>query len=365
MSSGARAEQIVKIGYAGPLTGEIAHIGKDSEAGVQLAIDEANQQNIRIKGDTVRFVLDSQDDRADPKTAVTVAQKLVDDHVIGLVGHLNSGATLAASKVYAEAGVAQISPSSTNPLFTRQNLKTAFRTIGDDRDVVDTLIAYLVERMNVKKIAVVDDRTAYGQTFGDAVVESLSKRGITPVGRDYVTDHTVDFRGVLTGLKSKQPQVIVYAGVDAQGGPMRKQMVSLGMKNVVLAGCTIETDKFIELAGKDAAEGTISSESGYPLGKLPQGAQFEQQFAKYGKPVLYAPYAYDAARAIIKAAQIANSTSPKDITKALHEVKFDGVTGEISFDKKGDLRTAHVSLFQVKGGKWDSIETIAVTDRKE
>lgn len=361
----AWADQIVKIGYAGPTTGTIAHIGKDSEWGVRLAIDEANQQNVIVKGERVRFEVDAQDDMADPKTAVTVAQKLIDDHVVGVVGHVNSGATLAASKVYATAGIPQISPSSTNPLFTRQGLKTAFRTIGDDRDVADTLAAYVVEKLQAKRVVVVDDRTAYGQTFGDAVVERLTKRGVTPVGREYVTDHTVDFRGVLTGLKARQPQVLIYAGVDAQAGPMRKQMVSLGMKDVTFAGCTIETDRFIQLAGYDAAEGSISSESGYPLGKLPKGDEFMKRFAKYGKPVLFSPYAYDATRAIIEAIQLANSTAPADVTVALHKVRFDGITGEISFDDKGDLRTSHVSLFKADGGKWDAIETVSVADRKE
>ncbi|WP_321792409.1 branched-chain amino acid ABC transporter substrate-binding protein [Burkholderia pyrrocinia] len=360
-----QADQIVKIGFAGPTTGTIAHIGKDSEWGVRLAIDEANQQNVIVKGERVRFEVDAQDDMADPKTAVTVAQKLIDDHIVGVVGHINSGATLAASKIYAAAGVPQISPSSTNPLFTRQGLKTAFRTIGDDRDVADTLAGYVIEKMQAKRVVVVDDRTAYGQTFGDAIVERLTKRGVTPVGREYVTDHTVDFRGVLTGVKAKQPQVLIYAGVDAQAGPMRKQMVSLGMKDVMLASCTIETDRFIQLAGYEAAEGSISSESGYPLGGLPKGDEFMKRFAKYGKPVLFSPYAYDATWAIVKAIQIANSTAPTDITAALHKVRFDGITGEISFDDKGDLRTAHVSLFKERGGKWDAIETVSVGDRKE
>ena len=215
-ASGAFADQVVKIGYAGPLTGAIAHIGKDSQYGAQLAIDEANEQNIKIKGESVQFVLDVQDDQGDPKTAVTVAQKLVDDHIVGLVGHINSGATLATSKVYSDAGIAQISPSSTNPMFTRQRMKTTFRTIGDDRDVADALVGYVVDTLKAKQVVVVDDRTAFGQAFSDAAVESLARRGITPVGREYTTDQAVDFRGILTNLKSKQPQVLIYGGVDAQ-----------------------------------------------------------------------------------------------------------------------------------------------------
>jgi len=362
-ASGAFADQVVKIGYAGPLTGAIAHIGKDSQYGAQLAIDEANEQNIKIKGESVQFVLDVQDDQGDPKTAVTVAQKLVDDHIVGLVGHINSGATLATSKVYSDAGIAQISPSSTNPMFTRQRMKTTFRTIGDDRDVADALVGYVVDTLKAKQVVVVDDRTAFGQAFSDAAVESLARRGITPVGREYTTDQAVDFRGILTNLKSKQPQVLIYGGVDAQAGPMRRQMTSLGMSGTVFASCTIETDKFVQLAGVEAAEGSISSESGYPISQLPNGAAFEKRFAKYGKPVLYSPYAYDAAWALIKAMQLANSTAPADILAALHKVSFNGVSGEVSFDQKGDLRTSHVSLFKESKGTWNPVGTVEVKSR--
>ncbi|MFL9933922.1 branched-chain amino acid ABC transporter substrate-binding protein [Paraburkholderia sp. RL18-103-BIB-C] len=362
-TSSAFADQVVKIGYAGPLTGAIAHIGKDSQYGAQLAIDEANEQNIRIKGESVKFVLDVQDDQGDPKTAVTVAQKLVDDHVVGLVGHINSGATLATSKVYSDAGIAQISPSSTNPQFTRQGMKTTFRTIGDDRDVADALVSYVVDNLKAKQIVVVDDRTAFGQAFSDAAVESLARRGITPAGREYTTDQSVDFRGILTNLKSNQPQVLIYGGVDAQAGPMRRQMTSLGMSGTVFASCTIETGKFVQLAGVEAAEGSISSESGYPISQLPSGEEFTKRFAKYGKPVLYSPYAYDAAWALIKAMQLANSTTPADILVALHKISFNGVSGEVSFDQKGDLRTSHVSLFKESKDKWNPIDMVAVKGR--
>ncbi|MFL9863486.1 branched-chain amino acid ABC transporter substrate-binding protein [Paraburkholderia fungorum] len=358
----AMAQQMVKIGYAGPMTGPVAQIGKDGESGVRLAIEEANARNIRIGGQPVRFELESQDDMGDPKTATTVAQKLVDDGVVGVIGHLNSGATLPASKIYSDAGMPEISPASTNSQYTRQGFKTAFRVIGDDHDVVKVLVTYVLERMGAKRIAVVDDRSAYGQSFSDDVIEQLKAKNVSPVGRQYVTTQAVDFRGILTELKSHNPDVLIYAGVDAQAGPMRKQMVGLGMGKTLIAGCAIETDKFIDLAGGPAnADSNISSESGYALDAMPKGKEFESRFAKYGKPVLYSPYAYDATWALIKAMQAANSVKRPDVLTALRKVSFDGVTGQISFDDKGDLQVARATIFKVVDGHWKGVETVVVS----
>jgi branched-chain amino acid transport system substrate-binding protein len=360
--STATAQQVVKIGYAGPMTGPVAQIGKDGENGVRLAIDEANTSNIRIGGQPVRFELESQDDMGDPKTATTVAQKLVDSGVVGVIGHLNSGATLPASKIYSDAGVPEISPASTNSQYTRQGFKTAYRVIGDDHDVVKVLVTYVLDKMHAKRIAVVDDRSAYGQSFADDVVEQLKAKDITPVDRQYVTTQTIDFRGILTALKSHNPDVLIYAGVDAQAGPMRKQMVGLGMGKTLIAGCAIETDKFVELAGGPAnADGNISSESGFALDAMPKGKEFATKFAKYGKPVLYSPYAYDATWALIKAMQASNSVKRADIQTSLRKVSFDGITGQISFDGKGDLQIARVTIFKVIDGHWKGVESLPVS----
>ncbi len=357
-TSQAMAEKVVKIGYAGPLTGSVAHLGKDAENGVRVAIDEANQQKISIGGEPVRFVLDSLDDQADPKTAVLVAQRLVDDGIAGMVGHLTSGATVPSSRVYASAGVPQISPSATNPLLTRQGFATAFRVIGDDQDVGAVVANYALDTLHAKRIAVIDDRTAYGQGLADAVVARLSERGVKPVAREFTNDSAVDFRGILTSIKRKNADIIVYGGVDAQAGPMRKQMSALGL-DAKLFGAAIETDHFIELAGAPA-EGTYSAESGFPLSKMPQAAAFERKYTAYGKPLLYSPYAYDATWALIRAMQAANSTNPHDYLAALKKIDFEGVTGRIAFDAKGDLRAARVSIYQAQQGQFVPVTTVGV-----
>ncbi|MEC5408622.1 branched-chain amino acid ABC transporter substrate-binding protein [Paraburkholderia sp. MPAMCS5] len=355
----ANADQTVTIGFSGSLTGPVAHIGKDAENGARLAIQEANDAGIKIKGESVHFALDAEDDAADPKTAVAVAQKFVDQKLNGVVGPLSSGAALPASKVYANAGIPQISPSATNPTLTRQGFATAFRVIGDDSYVGKVIAQYMAKIKGYKRIAVVDDRTAYGQGLADVVAAELKANGVDVVDREYVSDKIIDFRGVLTAIKSKDAQAVFYGGVDSQAGPLRKQMTSLAV-NIPLVGSSISTEKFIQLAGNAAAQGTVSAESGQPVSALPNGRAFQERFKKYGPVVLYAPYTYDATWALIKAMKTADSTVPKDYLPALHKISFDGVTGKISFDENGDLRAANVTLYQVNGDKYVVFKTVSL-----
>jgi branched-chain amino acid transport system substrate-binding protein len=300
--------------------------------------------------------MDSEDDQGDPKTAVTVAQKLVDANVSGVIGHINSGATLPASKVYSTAGIPQISPSATNSELTRQGFTTAYRVIGSDAYVGRVVAQYLTKTKGLKRIAVVDDRTAYGQGLADEVTQELKADGAEVVDREFVTANSVDFRSILTNIKAKNAQAIFYGGTDAQGGPMRKQMSSLAM-TIPLVGSGLETDNFVNLAGASAAEGTLSAEPGEPLDKLPRGKEFEAKFAKYGSVVIFAPNAYDATWALINAMKLANSTVPQDYSPALKKIDFQGVTGRIAFDKNGDLRTAAVTLYEAKSGHFVPVET--------
>lgn len=359
MTATAHADPTVTIGYAGPLTGQIAHVGKDAENGARLAIDDANAANIEIKGTPVHFVLEAGDDGADPKTAVTIAQKFVDEKVSGVVGHITSGATIPASKVYANAGIPQVSPSATNPDFTRQGFATAFRVIGDDSNVGRVVAQYIAKTKGYKRVAIVDDRTSYGEGLADVVASELKTAGVDVVDREFVSDKTIDFRGILTRIKSKDVQAIFYGGVDAQAGPLRKQMSSLAMKTPLI-GSSIETDNFIELAGPTAAEGTVSAESGQPLDRMPKGHDFEEKFKKYGSVVLFAPYAYDATWALINAMKLANSTNPADYLPAMKKVEFEGVTGKIAFDEKGDLRAASVTLYEAKNGKFSPMKVVTL-----
>jgi branched-chain amino acid transport system substrate-binding protein len=355
----ASAEKVVRIGVAAPLTGPVATYGKDFEAAVRLAVEDANKAGLTIAGEPARIELVSEDDAADPKQAVSVATRLVDMRVSGVVGHLTSGATIPASRIYSMAGIAQIAPAATNPAYTRQGYKTTFRVIGDDLQVGSALGRYIVETLGLKDVAVVDDRSAFGQGLADVVAKSVVGAGGKVVAREFTNTTATDFRTILTTLKARKPQAIFYGGVNAQAGPLRKQMRELGLA-VPLVGSSISSEEFVQFAGKDAAEGTYSGDSGQALEKMPGGAQFKQHFtAKYGDVVMYAPYGYDAANVLINAIKAANSAEPAKVLAQVQKVQFKGITGPIAFDEKGDLRSAAVTFFQVKGGKWQSLETLS------
>lgn len=352
-------EVILTIGHVGPLTGPIAHLGKDNENGARLAVDDVNASNLQINGKKVKLVLSGEDDAADPKVATVVAQKLVDSKVIGVVGHLNSGTTIPASKIYNDAGIAQISPSATNPAYTQQGYKTAYRVMANDIQQGTVLGKFAAEQLKAKKVAIIDDRTAYGQGLADEVEKALKAQGVEVVAREFTKGDATDFSPILTKIKAKKPDVIFYGGMDAQAGPMAKQIKQLGIKASLLSGDGGCTPEFIKLAG-DAANIMTCTQAGIPLDRMPKGKDFAERFQKaYGTNVqIYAPYSYDAVIALVEAMKKSNSTDPAKIVEVLPTVAFDGVTGKVAFDSKGDTKYGAVSLYQL--GKDGKFEVVAV-----
>jgi branched-chain amino acid transport system substrate-binding protein len=350
-------EVVVKIGQASPLTGPQAHLGKDNDNGARLAIEEMNAKGLTIEGAKIKFELVSEDDQADPKTGTVVAQKLVDNKVAGVIGHLNSGTTIPASKIYSDAGIPQISPSATAVAVTAQGYKSIFRTMANDAQQGKVLGEYAVKG-GAKRIAIIDDRTAYGQGLADEFEKAAKAGGATIVAREYTNDKATDFRAILTGIKGKKPDLVFYGGMDAQAGPMAAQMQSLAVKAKLLGGDGAQSQEFIKLAGP-SAEGVIASSPGVPLEKMPGSKTFSDKFtAKYGQIQIYAPYAYDATMTLIEAMQKANSADPKKYLAELAKTNRQGVTGPIAFDDKGDLRDGPITLYVVKSGKWEALETI-------
>lgn len=357
--SPALAQKVVKIGVVGPYTGGAASYGKDFESAVKLAVEDANAAGTKLGGEAVRFELISEDDAGDPKQAVSVATRLVDMRVAGIVGHLQSGATIPASKVYSDAGIPQVAPAATNPTLTRQGYKTAFRVIGDDQQVGAAMAGYIVTKLGFKSVAVIDDRTAFGQGLADVVAKTIPTLGGKVDAREFTTDKASDFKAILTAIKAKNVQAVFYGGLNAQAGPLRRQMLDLGIA-APLFGSSISSDEFISFAGKDAAEGTISADSGQAIENMPGGPDFVKKFsAKFGPVVMYAPYGYDATNVLINAMKAADSADPKKYLPEISKLNFKGVTGPISFDNKGDLRSAAVTFFKVKAGKWETLETVS------
>jgi branched-chain amino acid transport system substrate-binding protein len=352
---------VIRIGQVSPLTGPQAHLGKDNDNGARLAIDEMNAKGLTLGGVKVKFELVSEDDQADPKTGTIVAQKLVDAKVAGVIGHLNSGTTIPASKIYHDAGIPQVSPSATNPKYTQQGYKGAFRVMANDVQQGKTLGEYAVTRLGVKKIAIIDDRTAYGQGLADEFEKAAKAAGAAIVGREYTNDRSTDFRAILTSVKGKQPDLVFYGGMDTQGGPMAAQMRSLGIKARFLGGDGAQSQEFIKLAGA-AAEGAVASSPGLPLDKMPGGRSFADRFnAQYGQIQIYAPFAYDAAMTLMEAMVKANSAAPAKYLPELAKTSRQGVSGPIAFDDKGDLKNGPITLYIVKGGKWHALETVGGT----
>ena len=349
---------VVRIGAAAPLTGNQAHIGKDNESGTRMAIDDANAKGIVIGGRKIHFELISEDDQADPKTSTIVAQKLVDDKVSGVIGHLNSGTTIPASKIYNDNGIPQISPSATAVNYTAQGFNTAFRVMANDAQQGRVLGEYATKNLAAKKIAVIDDRTAYGQGLADEFIKAAQANGAQIVAHEYTTDKAVDFTSVLTVVKGKQPDLLFYGGMDPQAGPMAKQIKGLAMKVKLMMGDGGYTPEFIKLAG-DAAEGSYASLPGVPLDKMPGGKEFETRFvAKYQPIQLYAPYCYDAVNVMIAAMQKADSIEPAKYLPELAKISLDGITAKIQFDEKGDLLGGAITMYQVQQGKWHPLETL-------
>jgi branched-chain amino acid transport system substrate-binding protein len=349
---GAAPVEVVKIGSVSPLTGPQSHLGKDNDNGARMALDELNAEGLIIGGKKIKFEMLSEDDQADPKSATVVAQKLVDEGVKGVIGHLNSGTTIPASKIYSDAGIAQISPSATAVAYTAQGFKTAFRVMTNDGQQGKVLGEFAAKKLGAKRIAIIDDRTAYGQGLADEVEKSAAAAGAQIVTRQFTTDRSTDFMAILTAIKARKPDLIFYGGMDPQAAPMVKQMRTLGIKANFLGGDGVQQADFPKLAGADG-EGVYASSPGLPLDDMPGGKAFTDKFtAKYGRIQLYAPYAYDAAMTLAAAMKQADSTDPAKYLPALAAIHHPGVTGTISFDEKGDIRDAAVTLYRVEHGAW-------------
>ncbi|NBW78641.1 MAG: branched-chain amino acid ABC transporter substrate-binding protein [Betaproteobacteria bacterium] len=357
------AQEVVKIGHVGPVSGAIAHLGKDNENAAILAVEELNAKGIKIGGKSVKFVLLAEDDAADPKQGTAAAQKLVDSKVNGVVGHLNSGTSIPASKIYSDAGIPQISPSATNPKFTRNGYKTTFRVVADDVHLGGTLGRYAVKDLKGQAIAVIDDRTAYGQGVAEEFEKAVKAAGGKLVGHEFTNDKASDFMAILTTLKAKKPDIVFFGGMDAVAGPMMRQMKSLGMNAKFMGGDGICTGELAKLAGDAMVDGqVVCAEAGGVDGQQKKG--MEDFGVKYKKRFnddvkLYAPYVYDAVNVLVDAMVRAKSSDPAKYLPELAKTSdYKGVTGSIAFDAKGDIKNGALTLYTYKAGKRDPIAVV-------
>ena len=359
----AHAQSQVKIGSASPLSGPSAHQGKDIENGARMAIDDLNAQGAAIAGKKVKWVLLPEDDGSDPKLGTAVAQKLVDGGVVAVVGHLNSGTTVPASKIYNSAGIPQISPAATTPLYTHQGYATAFRVVANDDLVGRVLADYSINALKAKKIAIIDDRTAFGQGLADQFAKDVKRfKGAEIVSRQFTNDRATDFSAILTQIRAHRPDVIFYGGMDATAGPMLKQMQALGIDAKFVSGDGVCSEKLPQLAGGALGDDkVICVVAGGVDAPLEAGmTAFSERYKKrYGMAFqTYAPYAYDALMTFAAAMRAAGSSDPAKFLPALANIKYQGITGTIAFDANGDLRDAALTLYTYRRGQLTKLRVV-------
>jgi branched-chain amino acid transport system substrate-binding protein len=354
-AASAQDVQVVKIGHVAPMSGAQAHYGKDNENGARMAVEDLNTQNIVIGGKKIKWELAAEDDAADPKQGTAAAQKLCDAKVAGVVGHLNSGTTIPAAKVYNDCGIPHITGAATNPNLTKPGYKTTYRIISNDNALGAGLAFYAADTLKLKRVAVIDDRTAYGQGVADVFKKIAASKGITVVDEQFTTDKATDFMAILTSIKAKNPDGIFFGGMDPQGGPMLRQMEQLGLGNVKYFGgdgiCTSELAKLA--AGAKTLENVVCAEGGASLSKMPGGEAWKKRYdAKYPNQFqVYSPYTYDATFVLVDAMKRANSVDPKVYTPKLIETNFQGVTAKIAFEPNGELKNPAITLYTYKDGK--------------
>jgi branched-chain amino acid transport system substrate-binding protein len=348
-------DMVVKIGHVAPVSGAQAHYGKDNENGARMAIEDLNAKGLMIGGKKVKFELVAEDDAADPKQGTAAAQKLCDAKVAGVVGHLNSGTTIPAAKVYNDCGIPHITPSATNPGLTKPGYKTTFRLLANDNALGAGLALHAADKLKLKKVAIIDDRSAYGQGVAEVFKATAKAKGMTVVDEQFTNDKATDFMSILTAIKAKAPDAIFYGGMDPQAGPMLRQMEQLGMANVKYFGgdgiCTAELAKLA--AGAKTLGNVICAEGGASLDKMPGGKEWKARYdKKYPNQFqVYSPYVYDAAMVLADAMVRAKSADPKVYTAEIGKTNFKGVTTTVQFEANGELKNPAISLYQYRDGK--------------
>jgi branched-chain amino acid transport system substrate-binding protein len=344
--SGAANAQI-KLGVAGPITGPNAAFGAQLKNGVEQAVEDINAAG-GILGQKITVSIG--DDVSDPKQGVSVANKFVGDGIKLVVGHFNSGVTMPASEVYAENGIAFITPSATNPKITERGLWNAFRTCGRDDQQGAVAAAYIAKNLKDKKIAVVHDKTTYGQGLADETKKAMNAVGVKEVLYEGINAGEKDFSALVSKLKAAGADYLYWGGLHTEGGLIIRQMRDQGLKTVVMSGDGITTDEFATIGGP-GVEGTLMTFPPDPQ-KRPEAAAILKKFeARKFKPEAYTLYSYAAVEIFKQAAEGAKSVDPKKVAEFMRSGKtFKTVIGDITYDKKGDITRPDYTMYTWKKG---------------
>ena len=344
-----KKEDVIKIGIAGPMTGDQAKMGTDFKNGVSLAVEEWNSKG-GVLGKKIAVVV--SDDQHDPKQAVSVANKMVNEGVVGVIGHFNSSCSLPASDVYNRAGIPMLTPGSTNPQLTEKGYKGVSRICGRDDQQGKIGAEFVTDYLKLKNVAVLHDKTTYGQGLADEFKKALGNR-VNVVFYGGIVQGDKDFKMVLTAVKQKNPQLIFFGGIYPEAGLLVKEAKELGLNAPFMSGDGTIDPKFIEIAGPAAAEGTYLTFSPDPK-NIPSAKGFIEKYqSKYGDIGPYSIYAYDAANILLTAIKDANSTEGKAVIDKLHSEEFDVALGKIKFDAKGDVTISPYVVWITRNGKFE------------
>jgi branched-chain amino acid transport system substrate-binding protein len=340
-------DTVIKIGAAGPMTGDQSKMGIDLRNGAELAVTEWNDRG-GLLGKKVQLV--PGDDQSDPKQAVSIANKFVNQKVTAVVGHWNSNCSINASPYYDAAGIIAISPASTNPRLTQQGFKTIFRVCGTDDQQGGVAAEFVLRALKPKRVAILHDKTTYGQGLADYFRKSVESR-VTVAFYDGIQTKDPDYKAVLTAMKEKKPDVYFFGGVYPEAGRLVRQAKEVGMNIPMVTGDGVYDPTFVAIAGK-AAEGTYVTFGKDPSG-LPTSRTFNEKYkAKYGEPGPYSIYAYDAANIILTAMQQTGTTDGLKVADYISKNTFHGAFGDISFDRNGDVAKAPYVVWQVREGQF-------------
>lgn len=343
-----KASDTITIGVAGPVSGSEAVFGEQFIHGAKKAVADINAAG-GVLGK--KLVLEIGDDACDPKQAVSVANDMVSKGAVFVAGHYCSGASIPASDVYAESNVVQITPASTNPEFTERGLKNVFRVCGRDDAQGPTAAAYVIKHFGDKRIAVVDDKSTYGQGLADEFAKALNAGGVKEVLHESITAGEKDYSPLISKLKQAKADVLYFGGYKTEAGLIVRQMREQGLSTILIGGDALVTDEFWSITGA-AGEGTLMTFGPDPR-LNPANAKLVAEFrAENYEPEAYTLYTYAAIQAWAGAVEKAGTTDAAAVEAALHANHFDTVLGSIGFDAKGDMDAPGYVFYEWKNGSY-------------
>ena len=351
----AKDDEIV-IGLAAPLTGDQAYIGVGVLQGARMAVEDAN-----VKGPvfgTTKLRFEPLDDQHNPTQAVLVANKFIADlDTLGVVGHFNSSCSKAASAIYHEGRLAQVSPASTNPEISKQGFDTFFRVCATDDVQAPAAAAYVKNDLGLSRVVVLDDQTTYGRGIAEEFEKKFKELGGEVLRHDGITQGEKDFMPLLTKVRSVDPELVFFGGIYPEMALLLKQSKKIGLEAKWMGGDGIFEAALTQLAGA-SSEGTYATMLGVDPHSLPSAKDFVTRYeARYGEIGSFSAYGYDAASVLIEAIRRAGKKDREAVIKELKNTKdYPGIQGPINFDEKGDAVGKSVGIFQIEGGKFKFVK---------